>query len=115
VIDGDPSGSAALLQRAGHLAVLRILAAERQDDLDALAEEADAHARRGYVLDLTDARARVEHAREDALLRRRLTAAATALQDARAALREAILDDAWTPGDDPDWAALPRRAGPAGR
>jgi hypothetical protein len=107
VIDGDPLKSAtpALVQRAGHLAVLRILALQRQDDLDRLAEEWDALERRGYVLDTGDARARVDLARERARLVRRLTVAAADLQAANAALREAILDDAWTPADDPDgWA-----------
>ncbi|MGN6743516.1 MAG: hypothetical protein ACTHJL_09500 [Amnibacterium sp.] len=104
MIDGDPLETAtpALLQRAGHLAVLRILAEHRQDELDRLAAEADALARRGYVLDVTDPHARLEHARDRARMTRRLTAADASLQEARAALREAILDDAWTPQDDPD-------------
>jgi hypothetical protein len=102
VIDGDPmqSVTSAMLERAGHLAVLRILAQQRQEDLDRLAEEADAVARRGYVLDAGDALARVEHARDQARLSRRLSAAASDLHEAEAALREAILDDAWTPSDD---------------
>jgi hypothetical protein len=104
VIDGDPLETAtpALLQRAGYLAVLRILAEQRQEDLDRLADEADALVRRGFVLDTTDARARVDHARGRARMTRRLEVAAAALQDAERALREAILDDAWNPQDDPD-------------
>jgi hypothetical protein len=104
VIDGDPLKSAtpAFLQRAAHLAVLRILALQRQEDLDRLADEADLLARRGYLLDTGDARSRVEHARERSRLTRLLTVAGADLQSANGALREAILDDAWTPDDDPD-------------
>jgi hypothetical protein len=104
VINGDPlhSMTPAFLQRAVHLAVLRILALQRQEDLDRLADESEALKRRGYVLDDTDACARLAHARERAGLLRRLTAAATDLQAAKGALREAILDDAWTPADEPD-------------
>jgi hypothetical protein len=102
VVDVDPLQSATpeLLQRAGHLAVLRILALQRQEDLDRLADEADAHARRGYLLDVTDAGARVQHARESVELTRRLAVAAADLHLAESALREAVLDDAWTPQDD---------------
>jgi hypothetical protein len=104
VIDGDPLHSAtpALLQRAGHLAVLRILAAARQEDLDRLASEADALAVRGYTLDPRDPGARIAHGRAAAEIGRRLSVAAAELQAANGALREAILDDAWTPADDPD-------------
>jgi hypothetical protein len=104
VIDGDPleSATSAYLQRAGHLAVLRILAEQRQEDLDRLDDEADVVARRGYVLDPSDTAARLELARERPALARRLAAATEQLRAANRALREAILDDAWTPGDVPD-------------
>ena len=104
VIDGDPLQEAtpALLQRAGHLAVLRILAVARQEDLDRLATEADALSVRGYTLDPCDSAARLAHVRSVAAMNRRLSAAAAELQAANGALREAILDDAWTPADDPD-------------
>ena len=102
------STSSAMLQRAGHLAVLRILAQERQEELDRLVEEADGLARRGYVLDAGDASARIEHARDSARLSRRLSSATAGLREAEAALREAILDDAWTPSDDLDgWPFRP--------
>lgn len=108
MIDGDPLHSAtpAFLQRAGHLAVLRILALQRQEDLDRLADEAEGLKLRGYVLDPADACERVAHARARVDLARRLAAAAAELQSAKVALREAILDDAWTPGDDPDGRAF---------
>jgi hypothetical protein len=102
VIDGDSWGSAApdLLQRAAHLAVLRILAGERQEELDRLAADADVLVRIGYTLDRQDARARLDHARRTARMSRRLAAAAAELSAAEAALRAAILDDAWCPSDD---------------
>jgi len=104
VIDGDPLHSAtpALLQRAGHLAVLRILAGARQEELDRLAAEADALTVRGYTLDPCDPAARLAHVRAAAEIARRLAVAEAELQAANGALREAILDDAWTPADDPD-------------
>ncbi len=104
MISGDPLRSAtpAFLQHAGHLAVLRILAQQRQEDLDRLAAEAEALQVRTFALDLENAGARIALARDRADLGCRLTAAAGELQAARSALREAILDDAWTPDDDPD-------------
>jgi hypothetical protein len=104
VIDGDPLSSATpdILQRAAHLAVLRILALQRQEDLDRLTDEADVLVRRGYVLDPSDACARVQHLRERSGMDRRLAAAASELQEASTALRQAILDDAWRPSDDLD-------------
>ncbi len=104
VIDGDPLHAAtpALLQRAGHLAVLRILAVARQEDLDRIVAEADALTVRGYTLDPCDPTARLAHVRASAEIGHRLSAADAELQAANHALREAILDDAWTPADDPD-------------
>ncbi|HET6825075.1 MAG TPA: hypothetical protein VFH64_04050 [Amnibacterium sp.] len=104
MIDGDPLHSATpeILQRAAHLAVLRILVCQRQEDLDRLTDEADVLVRRSYVLDPSDARARVDYVRDRSRMDRRLAAAASELREANAALREAILDDAWSATDDPD-------------
>jgi hypothetical protein len=91
-----------LMERAAHLAVLRILLDERRIELDRVAEEVDALTCAGYVLDREDVQSRIEFGRRMQQLSRRAAAAEYEHRAAERALRAAVLDDAWTPTDDID-------------
>ena len=91
-----------LLQRAAHLAALRILLDQCRAELDRVAEAADALVCAGYVLDRGDAASRIELGRRTQRLARRAAAAELEHRAAERALRAAVLDDAWTPSDDLD-------------
>jgi hypothetical protein len=91
-----------LLERAAHLAVLRILLDARRIELDQVAAEVDALTCAGYVLDREDAASRIAFGRTMQQLSRRATEAEHEHRAAEQALRAAVLDDAWTPDDDLD-------------
>jgi hypothetical protein len=103
--DGAPRGTGDLLQRAVHLAALRVLVDERRSELHRLAQAEDALAVIGFGLDRSDALARVAFSRASAGLAADVACAAAELREAEVALRTAVLDDAWTPADDLDWPA----------
>jgi thioredoxin-like negative regulator of GroEL len=91
-----------LMQRAAHLAALRILLEQRRIELGRVAEAADALTCMGYELDREDAQGRIEFGRRMRQLSREIAAAEYEVRAAERALRVAILDDAWTPSDDVD-------------
>jgi hypothetical protein len=100
-VTDDPGwASPALLQRAVHLAALRILVDERRSELERIAEETERVAVAGFAADPGDAAVRVALGRSRQRLARRGREAEQELRAAEAALRAAVLDDAWTPADD---------------
>jgi 2-keto-4-pentenoate hydratase len=105
VMDADESWECTrpeLMQRAVHLAALRILVDQRRTELEGVVEAADSLACSGYVIGHDDVPARLEFGRRTRQLARRAKAAEYELRAAEGALRAAVLDDAWTPSDDID-------------